>query len=79
MHHFSLCIDRIGGTEALKKYIIIKILLNLSLFSLKLSSCDYSTAMQLNDIEKFQRISNQVRLIMTEMGCAKAGVLSSLF
>lgn len=78
MHHFSPCIDRIGGTEALKKYIIIKSLLNLSLLSLN-QSCDYSTVMQLNDVEKFQRISNRVRLIMTEIVCAKAGVFSSLF
>lgn len=79
MHNFSPCIDRMGGTEALKEYIMIKSLLNLSLLTLNQSSCDYSMVMQLNDVEKFRRISNQVRFIMTENGCAKAGVLSSLF
>lgn len=75
VHHFSACIDRMDSTEALKDYIIIKSLLNLSLLTLNQSSCDYSTSMQLNVVEKFQRISSLVRLKMTEIGCATADVL----
>lgn len=68
-----------GGTETLKKYIIIKSLLNLSFLTLNQSSCDYTTVMQLNNIEKFLRISNQVRLVKSVIGCVRAGVLSSVF
>lgn len=68
-----------GGTETLKKYIIIKSLLNLNFLTLNQFSCDYSTVMQLNNIKKFLRISNQVRLVKSVIGCARVGVLSSVF
>lgn len=35
--------------------------------------------MQLNDVEKFQKFSKQLSLIITENGHAKAGVLCFLF
>lgn len=75
MNYFSLCIDRLSGTEV-PECLISNSLLNS--FILNQSYCNYNMVMQLNHVEKFQRVFKQFSLIITENDCAKVGVLSFL-